>query len=95
MNDGAEFTIDGEGPDRRIALSGNYLVSTIGPIDTQLRAVEGPLTQIDLSQVREIDTVGAWIALGLAGQLKDALAPHHILSDGRILLSHDSGAGAG
>jgi FAD/FMN-containing dehydrogenase len=35
------------------------------------------------------------IALGLAGQLKDALDPHHILSDGRILLSHGSGAGAG
>ncbi len=66
MSDGAEFTIEGEGADRRIALSGNYLVSTIGPIDTKLRAVEGPLKHIDLAQVREIDTVGAWMALGLA-----------------------------
>ena len=66
MSDGAEFTIEGEGAGRRIALSGNYLVSTIGPIDTQLRAIEGPLSQIDLSHVREIDTVGAWMALGLS-----------------------------
>jgi FAD/FMN-containing dehydrogenase len=35
------------------------------------------------------------IALGLAGQLKDALDPHHILSEGRILLSQNNGKGAG
>ncbi len=66
MSDGADFTIDEEGSGRRLVLSGNYLVSTIGPIDTQLLGTEGPLDEIDLSQVREIDTVGAWIALSLS-----------------------------
>jgi phospholipid/cholesterol/gamma-HCH transport system permease protein len=66
MSDGADFTIEEEGGTRRITLAGNYLVSTIGPIDTRLMAVEGPLAEIDLSQVREIDTVGAWMALGLS-----------------------------
>jgi phospholipid/cholesterol/gamma-HCH transport system permease protein len=66
MSDGAEFTIDEEGSRRRVALSGNYLVSTIAPIDTALRTIEGPIDEIDLSQVREIDTVGAWMALSVA-----------------------------
>jgi phospholipid/cholesterol/gamma-HCH transport system permease protein len=64
MSDGAEFAID-EGS-RRLALSGNYLVSTIAPVDTDLRAIDQQLAEIDLSKVREIDTVGAWIALSLS-----------------------------
>ncbi len=66
MSDGAAFTIDEANGGRRLALSGNYLVSTIGRIDTDLRAVDEPLKEIDLSAVREIDTVGAWIALSLS-----------------------------
>ena len=66
MSDGAEFTIDETSGGRRLALSGNYLVSTIAPVDDELRAVEGPVAEIDLSAVREIDTVGAWIALRLS-----------------------------
>jgi phospholipid/cholesterol/gamma-HCH transport system permease protein len=66
MSDGAEFAIDEGG--RRLALSGNYLVSTVAPIDTDLRAIDDTLDEIDLSQVREIDTVGAWIALSLSRQ---------------------------
>ncbi|WP_126175550.1 ABC transporter permease [Tsuneonella rigui] len=64
MSDGAEFAIDEKG--RRLALSGNYLVSTIAPVDTDLRAIDQQLSEIDLSKVREIDTVGAWIALSLS-----------------------------
>ncbi|WP_188645750.1 ABC transporter permease [Tsuneonella deserti] len=66
MSDGADFTIDEQGGRRRAVLSGNYLVSTIAPIDTALRTIEGPLDEVDLSQVREIDTVGAWMALSVA-----------------------------
>ena len=66
MSDGADFAIeDGQGG-RRLVLSGNYLVSTIGPVDQELRAIDEPLTEIDLSGVREIDTVGVWVAMGLA-----------------------------
>jgi len=65
MSNGADFTID-EAGGRRLVLSGNYLVSTIAPADTGLRAIESPLAEIDLKGVREIDTVGAWIALSVA-----------------------------
>ncbi|MXO74653.1 MlaE family lipid ABC transporter permease subunit [Altererythrobacter aerius] len=66
MIDGADFTIDEANGGRRLALSGNYLVSTIAGVDRRLREVDGPLDSIDLSAVREIDTVGTWVALGVA-----------------------------
>jgi phospholipid/cholesterol/gamma-HCH transport system permease protein len=66
MKEGAEFEIEGEGNARRLRLSGPYLVSTIGAIDQDLRAIEGPLAAIDLSEVSEIDTVGAWMATSVA-----------------------------
>ncbi|MGN3973937.1 ABC transporter permease [Tsuneonella sp. SYSU-LHT278] len=69
MSEGANYAIedggDGPGGGRRLVLSGEYLVSTIGPVDQDLRAIDEPLSEIDLSQVTEIDTVGAWVALGL------------------------------
>jgi phospholipid/cholesterol/gamma-HCH transport system permease protein len=66
MTDGADFAIEDADGGRRLVLSGNYLVSTIGAADQDLRAIDGPVREIDLSGVREIDTVGAWVALGLA-----------------------------
>ena len=66
MSDGAEFAIEDAKDGRRLVLSGNYLVSTIGVADDELRAIEEPISEIDLSGVREIDTVGAWVALGLS-----------------------------
>jgi len=66
MSDGADFAIeDGQGG-RRLVLSGNYLVSTIGPVDQDLLSIDEKLAEIDLKGVREIDTVGAWVALRLA-----------------------------
>jgi phospholipid/cholesterol/gamma-HCH transport system permease protein len=50
----------------RIAFSGPLVVSSVGPIDGPLRAIEGPVAEVDLSAVTEIDTVGAWIAWRLA-----------------------------
>lgn len=49
-----------------LVLSGPYLVSTIGAIDQDLRALEGPIGTIDLSAISEIDTVGAWVACRLS-----------------------------
>lgn len=66
MSDGAHFEITGDGGSRRLELSGAYLVSTIGAVNRELRAFDEPVSEIDLSGVREIDTLGAWIALGLA-----------------------------
>lgn len=51
---------------RRLVLTGPMLVSTIGEIDQDLQAIAEPLTQVDLSEVSEIDTVGAWVAVSIA-----------------------------
>ncbi len=49
-----------------IALSGRLLVSSAGALDARLRAIAGPVARLDLSQVSEIDTVGAWLACRVA-----------------------------
>ncbi|MDE2561490.1 MAG: ABC transporter permease [Sphingomonadales bacterium] len=62
----ADFTMvpgsgDGDGQGATVAFSGPMVVSSLGPIDASLRAVEGPVAAVDLAAVDEIDTVGAWI----------------------------------
>ena len=64
----AEYDIeDGDGG-AVLTLSGPYLVSTIGALDGELRKIEGPIARVDLSDVTEIDTVGAWIACNIASE---------------------------
>ena len=52
-----------------LKLTGPYLVSTIGPIDQDLRVIEGDIVSVDISDVSEIDTVGAWLAREVASRL--------------------------
>nr|WP_137676367.1 ABC transporter permease [Parerythrobacter lutipelagi] len=66
MTGGAEFHLEDSEGGSRLVLSGPYLVSTIGEIDHELREIEGGFASVDLSQVSEIDTVGAWMACTLA-----------------------------
>ncbi|RXZ64113.1 ABC transporter permease [Pelagerythrobacter rhizovicinus] len=67
MKDGAFFQVEGGGDSgARLVLSGPYLVSTIGSVDGELREIEDDLATIDLSNVSEIDTVGAWVTCSLA-----------------------------
>ncbi len=68
MDGGARYSIEqmAGGSGHRLVLSGPYLVSSIGAIDQDLDAIEGPIEVIDLSEVSEIDTVGAWVASRLA-----------------------------
>ncbi|WP_209346956.1 ABC transporter permease [Pontixanthobacter sp. CEM42] len=67
MDDGAEFSLEEiDGGGTRLVLSGPYLVSTIGEIERDLRDLGEGITQIDLSAVHPIDTVGAWIACRIA-----------------------------
>ena len=64
----AEYELE-EGEDGAIlALSGPYLVSTIGALDAELRSLDGPIARVDISKVSEIDTVGAWIACNIASE---------------------------
>ncbi|MBS0481931.1 MAG: MlaE family lipid ABC transporter permease subunit [Proteobacteria bacterium] len=49
-----------------LALSGPLVVSSASRLDAGLRAFDGAVARVDLSQVSAIDTVGAWIAVRLA-----------------------------
>ena len=49
-----------------LALTGPYLVSSIGAIDEELRHLDVEVSRVDLSGVSEIDTVGAWVACQIA-----------------------------
>ncbi len=71
MRSGAEYIVE-NGPDsgaeggERLVFSGPLLVSTIGAIDQDVRTLDGPLGSIDLTDVDEIDTVGAWTVLSIS-----------------------------
>ncbi len=67
MTKGANFSLqEQEDGGTVLHLSGSYLVSTIGEIDQDLRAIDQPLARVDVSKVVEMDTVGAFIACDVA-----------------------------
>ncbi len=69
MNGVAQFSLDADGiGGTKLELSGPLLVSTINSIEQELRSISDELSTVDLSNVDEIDTVGAWIACRLAMQ---------------------------
>ncbi|WP_347303330.1 ABC transporter permease [Croceibacterium sp. TMG7-5b_MA50] len=51
-----------------LVLTGPLLVSSVGPLDRELRELDRPVSTIDLSATGQIDTVGAWTVLRLAQQ---------------------------
>lgn len=86
MRNWADFTTEeGEGGAKRIVFSGPLTVSSVGPVDVRLRAIEGPVSEIDVGGIGEIDTVGAWLlhrlaqehgapVVGASGQAKRLIA---------------------
>jgi phospholipid/cholesterol/gamma-HCH transport system permease protein len=44
-----------------LRLGGTLAIAHIGDLDERLRAAQGPVAQIDISQIDHIDTVGAWL----------------------------------
>ena len=66
MKQAAQYRLDEGDGGATLTLTGPYLVSTIGAIDEELRAIDAPIAKVDISQVSEIDTVGAWVACNIA-----------------------------
>ena len=67
MRDWAEFSTEADDTGAlTVRLSGPLVVSAIGQLDPALRALDGAVSRVDLSQVSEVDTVGAWVAWRLA-----------------------------
>ena len=67
MDGSLQYSIEDDGKGgAMLALSGAMLVSTVGSVEKELRAINHDLSRIDLSGVEEIDTVGAWLTTRLA-----------------------------
>ncbi len=63
MREWADFSTEAtEGGATVVVLRGPLRVSTIGNLDQRLEALPAGIARIDLSQVSDIDTAGAWIA---------------------------------
>ncbi|MCV0382558.1 MAG: ABC transporter permease [Erythrobacter sp.] len=72
MDRRAGFEIEQEeGEAARLALTGPWLVATIGAVEKDVESIDVAIDRIDLSQVSEIDTAGAWMAC-LLGQRYEA-----------------------
>lgn len=69
MDGAAHFSLHEGDEGTDLVLSGCYLVSTIGAVDQDLRGFVGNVDRIDISQVEELDTVGAWLASSLSRSL--------------------------
>lgn len=57
----ADFTEEHSDGVGTLRFSGALVISSVGGLDARLRSLAGPLDEIDLSGVRHIDTVGAWL----------------------------------
>jgi phospholipid/cholesterol/gamma-HCH transport system permease protein len=67
MQSAAQYLLEDAGTDGpRLVLSGHLTLAAIGPIERDLRAMEGPVAAVDLAGVEEIDTVGAWVVCRFA-----------------------------
>ena len=64
---GAQYElVEDAGGVRTLALSGPYVIATVGAVDEELLHLGTDLSRIDLGHVTEIDTVGAWMVSTLA-----------------------------
>ncbi|WP_088310161.1 ABC transporter permease [Novosphingobium sp. B 225] len=77
-----------------VVLSGPLVVSAIGELDRDLRALAGPVARVDLSEVSEIDTVGAWIAWRLARDHSADISSTSDKAERLIAAVHRSGGDA-
>lgn len=62
------FVEDNEAGHSRLVLSGQLLVSSIGPFEQEIDGRISDIAEIDISNVDEMDTTGAWVVSRLASQ---------------------------
>ncbi|EIZ78605.1 putative ABC transport system permease protein [Novosphingobium sp. Rr 2-17] len=70
MREWADFTLseNDQGGAATLALKGSLRVHSLGDLDTRLGHVDSQVSRIDLSQVTDIDTTGAWLVTRFAKQ---------------------------
>jgi phospholipid/cholesterol/gamma-HCH transport system permease protein len=62
MKQAADFAEDtGPGGGKSISLSGTWAIADLADIDERMRALSGTVTEIDITNIDHIDTVGAWL----------------------------------
>ena len=67
MQSGAQHRLDEAGAQgTRLVLSGQLTLAHIGPLEAGLRELDAPVRIVDLSEVEEIDTVGAYVVCRFA-----------------------------
>lgn len=69
MDGTAQFMlVDDDAGGTTLALFGPLLLSTVAGVERDINAITGPVDVIDLAEVEEIDTVGAWVVCQLSRQ---------------------------
>jgi len=68
MREWAQFSLEEQDGRTVLALHGPMRISSVGEIEPQLRNIDGQLHAIDLTNVGEVDTVGAWIVHRIASE---------------------------
>ena len=66
MREWAAYSLEEKDGRTTLVVTGPLLISTIGALDREFRAYEGPVDAIDISQCGAVDTVGAWVVLRFA-----------------------------
>lgn len=61
MDNFADFTVEDLPSGQLLRLSGTFAIASIADIDRSLREISGPVSEIDISGITHMDTVGAWL----------------------------------
>ena len=61
MGNSADFTVEDLPKGQVLRLSGDFAIASIGDVDRNLRGISGPVSEIDISGITHMDTVGAWL----------------------------------
>ena len=64
----ADFTLTEDAGARVVRFTGALTLAQIGNVPGRLKAIEGPVSTVDLSGANRMDTIGAWIVRQFAGE---------------------------